>query len=234
MSEQSQHLETIQDIRQLMQKSSRFISLSGLSGVAAGVCALVAAWITQGKIAEYRAANGLPAGPFGEFDRDGSYFFHPGYRQLEHQLILIAGITVVVAFTLAFLFTYLRSKKTGVPIWGFMARKVMINVCVPMVAGGLVLLRLLDFGAYGMIAPCCLIFYGLALINAGKYTFQEIRYMGYGQLVLGALNLWLNGYGLIFWAVGFGLLHILYGFLMWWKHERGVEIKGGYRQDGGQ
>jgi len=222
MTEQSQHLDTIQDIRQLMQKSSRFISLSGLSGIAAGLCALVAAWFTQGELTRYHAAHGwVRANRSAEYDASGGYVLMPGYRQLAQELILIAVVTFGVAFALAFFFTYLRSKKTGVPIWGFTARRVMFSVIVPMIAGGLVILRLIDLGGYGLIAPCCLIFYGLGLISAGRYTFEEIKYLGYGQLVLGALNLWLIGYGLLFWALGFGVLHMVYGFLMWWKHERG-------------
>jgi hypothetical protein len=217
MTEQTQHLESIQDIRQLMQKSSRFISLSGLSGIAAGACALVAAWIANNRIGQYRLDNAIPGTETGY---NYGYGFHQGYKNLEQELILIAGITFVLAFWLAFLFTYLRSKKTGVPIWGHVARKVMIHVAVPMVAGGLVIWRMMEFGLYGFIAPVCLIFYGLGLINASKYTFSEIRYLGYGQLLLGTLNLWLIGYGLTFWAVGFGALHIVYGFLMWWKNER--------------
>ena len=215
MSEQNQHLESLQDIRQLMQKSSRFISLSGLSGIAAGVCALIAAWVASNKMSEYGLANNID---YSELKTDRT--ISTAHKNLEQQLLIIAAITLVVAFTLAFLFTYLRSRKTGVPIWGFVARKVMINVAVPMLAGGLVILRLMELGVYELIAPCCLLFYGLGLINGAKYTFTEIKWLGYAQLVLGALNLWLIGYGLYFWAIGFGILHIIYGFVMWWRNER--------------
>ncbi|MDQ3683905.1 MAG: hypothetical protein M3352_12665, partial [Bacteroidota bacterium] len=129
-------------------------------------------------------------------------------------------ITFIAAFFFAFLFTYLRSRKTGVPIWGFMARKVVINVAVPMIVGGLFIWRMTDFGLYGLVAPACLIFYGLALINGSKFTLSEVRYLGYMQLLLGVINLWAIGYGLYFWAAGFGVLHILYGIVMWNKYER--------------
>jgi len=83
-----------------------------------------------------------------------------------------------------------------------------------------VILKMLELGYYELIAPCCLIFYGLALVNGSKYTLGEVKYLGYGQVVLGIMNLWLLGYGLYFWAAGFGILHIIYGTLMWWKYER--------------
>jgi hypothetical protein len=89
-----------------------------------------------------------------------------------------------------------------------------------MVVGGLVLIRAMYWEYYQLIVPGCLIFYGLALVNASKYTLGEIRYLGYGQLILGLINLWVIGDGLYFWAAGFGVLHILYGAIMWWKYER--------------
>lgn len=201
MSEQNQHLESIEDIKRLMHKSSRFISLSGLSGVAAGVCALIASWMANQKIRQYQAGDSSK-------------------ESLETQLIVIGAVTFAAALVLAFLFTYLRSRKTGVAIWGYTARRVMVNVCIPMVAGGFVIWRMIGFGYYNLVAPVSLIFYGLALINASKYTLNEIRYLGYGQLLLGLMNLWLEGYGIYFWAMGFGVLHILYGLIMWNKYER--------------
>ena len=88
-----------------------------------------------------------------------------------------------------------------------------------MIVGGIFIYRMMDMGFYQLVAPACLLFYGLALVNASKYTLGEIRYLGYGQLLLGIWNLWSLGYGLYFWAAGFGVLHIIYGLLMWWKYE---------------
>jgi len=93
-------------------------------------------------------------------------------------------------------------------------------VGIPMVAGGLYILKLIEHGSFGLIAPGCLIFYGLALVNGSKYTLGEVRFLGYGQIILGIINLWYTGYGLYFWAAGFGVLHIVYGVIMWSKYER--------------
>lgn len=209
MQDGNQSLQTLEDIKQMMTKSSRFISLSGWSGVAAGACALIAAWIAHNKISGFRFEPNIGSGANAD-----------GYAGLKWQLIVLAAITFLAAFVLAFVFTYLRSRKTGVAIWGYTARRVMLNVAVPMVVGGLLIWRLMDFGMYGLVAPACLLFYGLALVNASKFTLPEIRYLGYLQLLLGVLNLWLLDYGLFFWAIGFGILHILYGILMWTKYER--------------
>jgi hypothetical protein len=143
-------------------------------------------------------------------------------EMLSSQLITIAATVFIAALISAFIFTYLRSKKAGVPIWGISAQRLMWNTMVPLLVGGFLIMRLLYEGYYDLIAPCCLLFYGLALVNGSKYTLGEVKYLGYGQLILGLINLWMPGYALMFWATGFGLLHIIYGILMWSKYERVV------------
>ena len=208
MTDQNQTFDTLQDIKKMMEKSSRFISLSGWSGVAAGLCALAGAWVTAERIECWKSGDCVSLSNFVD---DSA---------MTTTLIMIALVTFVAAFISAFFFTWLRSKKTGVAVWGFTARKVLVNAAVPMITGGLVIWKLTEIGMYGLIAPLCLLFYGLGLINASKYTLPEIRYLGYCQLVLGLVNLWMIGYGLYFCAIGFGVLHIVYGILMWWKYER--------------
>ena len=208
MREDITPLDTLQDIKQIMQKSSRFISLSGLSGVAAGVCALAGAFYTFTKIECWARGDC-------QFD----HLVREGGIDMQSRLLQIAAVTFFSALVLAFLFTYLRSKKTATPIWNYASRRLMINVAIPMIAGGFFIYRMMEMGFYGMVAPACLLFYGLALVNASKYTLGEIRYLGYGQLILGIINCWAIGYGLYFWAAGFGILHIVYGILMWYKYE---------------
>lgn len=214
MNEEQQSLQELQHIKQMMERSSRFISLSGLSGIAAGICALIGAWvafdyvvgrkdfiINRSKVIE-QSANG-----------DYSIIFNTW-------LFWIAVATFVAALISAFIFTWIKSKKQGVPLWGVTAKRLLVNVSIPLVAGGIFLLHLIQFGTFGLIAPGCLIFYGLALVNASKYTLDEIRYLGYFEILLGIINLQFVGYGIYFWAVGFGILHIVYGVYMWLKYER--------------
>jgi hypothetical protein len=218
MNDQNQSLETLQDIKKMMDRSSRFISLSGLSGVAAGVCALVGAWFASGII------NGSGRAGARKMDNWLEYKGPIGADMMMSfmgsRLFWIAVLTFIAAFALSFLFTYLRSAKEGIPLWGTMARRLMVNVMLPMVVGGIFLLKLIEAGVYGLIAPGCLIFYGLALVNGAKYTVGEVRYLGYAMIVLGLINCWYPGYGLYFWSAGFGLLHIVYGVIMWNKYER--------------
>ena len=208
MNEQ-QPLEDIQHIKRIMERSSRFISLSGLSGVAAGACALAGAWAASLKIHCWVKGDCQLGRLIGN-----------GTNGLLNDLVWIATLTFIAAFAFAFFFTWLRSKKNGTPIWGTTTFRLFWNTVIPILVGGIFLIRMMQMGEYQLVPPGCLLFYGLALVNASKYTLSEVRYLGYGQLLLGLLNLWLMGYGLQFWAIGFGLLHILYGIMMWWKYER--------------
>jgi hypothetical protein len=114
----------------------------------------------------------------------------------------------------------MRSRKTNTALWGPTSRRLSWALGLPLGVGGLYMLTLMQAGAFGLIAPGCLLFYGLGLVSASRYTLGEIRWLGYGQLATGLLNLLFTGYGLYFWAFGFGILHIVYGLIMWWKHER--------------
>lgn len=209
-----QPLETLKDIKRMMERSSRFISLSGWSGVSAGICALAGAWMAVKKIEQFKNEHAS------YYDKSGTHLSGQNLEILVPQLISIAAIVFVAALLSAFLFTYIRSKKAGVGIWSNAAMRLMWNTVIPMAVGGFVIIRMLDLKYYLLVAPCCLIFYGLALVNGSKFTLGEVKYLGYGQIILGLLNLWILGYGLIFWAAGFGVLHIIYGALMWWKYER--------------
>jgi hypothetical protein len=212
MNTTEQSLEALQDIKKMMERSSRFISLSGWSGVSAGTAALLGAWLARREITAF---HDTVRGRRGETD-----LVRSSVELLSVQLIRIAVVVFIAALVSAFLFTYIRSRKTGVAVWGVTAQRLMWNTILPLITGGVVIIRLLQVGHYGLVAPCCLVFYGLALVNGSKYTLGEVKWLGYAQIVLGLINLWMPGNGLMFWALGFGVLHIIYGITMWMKYER--------------
>lgn len=205
-----QPADTLKDIREIMERSSRFISLSGISGIAAGVCALVGAWVVTKIDTSFMNLSTMS---------DRTWEGAESIMKLK-AVTWLGVIVFIAALFFAFFFTWQRSKKSGVPIWSVTARRLMISVTIPMLVGGILIIRLIDLKLIALIAPACLIFYGLALLNGSKYTLVEIRYLGYCQIILGLINLWIPGYGLWFWTAGFGILHIVYGFIMWFKYER--------------
>jgi len=215
MSEQNQtsninSLQDVKDIRQMMERSSRFISLSGLSGVAAGIWALAGAAIARFVIFKKY---------YSDYNNRG-FFNGTDFSQLKIQLIGLAACVFIVAFLSAFYFTWRKSNEQGRSLWDHTSRRLFWNMSIPLVAGGIFILAMLQYNEWRFVAPSCLIFYGLALVNASKYTLTDIRYLGYCEIIVGLLNMQWIGYGLYFWAIGFGVLHILYGISMWWKYER--------------
>lgn len=222
MSSDQQHLSTLQDIRHMMQRSSRFLSLSGLSGIAAGLCALGGAFFARTWIRDF--ANEHPGAVItgktyavGGFDNLGG---GPDFDRLRMNLFILAGIVFTLALLSALYFTWRRAGQKGLPLWDRTTRQLTFNMVLPLVAGGLFILTFIQNGLWGYVAPACLLFYGLALINGSKYTVRDIRYLGISEVVLGLINTQFMGQGLLFWAIGFGVLHIVYGFLMWYRYER--------------
>ncbi|TAD90800.1 MAG: hypothetical protein EAY75_04145 [Bacteroidetes bacterium] len=222
MSHKSQSLQELQQIRQLMERSSRFISLSGLSGIAAGTCALVGAGLAM----PYLQPGAGRANAAGSVQSRNGYDLSAWQADnlwvgiLHSKLFHIAVGTFLAAFVSAFLFTWLKSRRQGIPIWGPASFRLMVNVSIPMLVGGIFCIKLLQTQNFDLLAPTTLIFYGLALLNASKYTFPEIRYLGMAMMLLGIANCWIIGQGIYLWATGFGLLHIVYGAYMWFAYEQ--------------
>ena len=113
-----------------------------------------------------------------------------------------------------------KAKKKGVKSWDKTTQKLIINLFIPLFAGGILVIALYLNGIIGLIAPTTLIFYGLGLINASYFTYRDIRYLGLLEVALGLMASFVVGYGLLIWAVGFGLLHIIYGTLMYFKYDK--------------
>jgi hypothetical protein len=212
------HHQDLAHIRGMMERSTRFLSLSGLSGVFAGAVALVGAMVARERY-ETLILSDRSDGPRsvegGLSTYDGALFLYTDLLDL----VLLAGVVLVVALAGAAWFTWRRAKRTGQGLWDPSAKRLAWNLAIPLVVGGLFCLSLLWHGAVALVAPATLVFYGLALLNASKYTLDEIRWLGLSEVVLGLLATSWPGAGLMFWALGFGVLHILYGGLMWYRHE---------------
>lgn len=207
MKQNQAYQKDIESIRQLMERSVKFLSLSGLSGILAGVYALAGA-ATAYFIVHY------PNTPFEyryQSVNDGAIII---------KLLAIAMGVLVVSLITGYKLAADKAKKLGVKIWDTTSKRLVINLSVPLITGGLFILILLANGHYGVAAPACLVFYGLALINASQNLFDEVRYLGYSEIVLGLVSALLPGFGLIFWAFGFGVLHIIYGAVMFKRYDQ--------------
>ncbi|HQV53130.1 MAG: hypothetical protein IPF95_09680 [Flavobacteriales bacterium] len=211
--EKHDQLNDLAHIRGLMDRSTRFLSLSGISGVIAGVVALGGAALAQHHIAEALGSS-----------RDVlTYGTGSEYGQVDELLVTLitdAAMVLVIALSGAAWFTWRRAKRTGQNMWDASAKRLLWNMMIPLSAGGVFCLALFYYGLPGLVPPATLVFYGLALFNASKFTLDEVKWLGISELVLGIIALfWLQA-GLMFWALGFGVLHIFYGGLMYLRYER--------------
>ncbi len=204
--ESKNYHEDLSHIRSMMERSSRFISLSGLSGVVAGLAAII------GAVYVYFV-----------FQREGIDYFD-GKRNifgpsLVKKLVLIGTVILVVAVFSGYILTANKSRKKGLKIWDATTKRLLITFAVPLVTGGFFCLGLLYHHLFVFVAPATLIFYGLALVSAERYTLTDVKYLGYCQIMLGLISLFFLGWGLLFWTIGFGALHIVYGLIMHKKYK---------------
>lgn len=197
----------LHSIRALMERSAKFISLSGLSGMLAGVYALIGAGLA------YRTVYGTQS----LFPYRDRFVNEPG---VMWHLAWIALAVLGAALTTAFLLSRREARKQGQQIWNPASKGLLRAVGFPLVAGGLLILIMIYRGHFGFVAPASLIFYGLALVAGSRYTYSLVEWLGIFQLVLGLLAALFPGFGIIFWSVGFGVLHIVYGAIMHVRYDR--------------
>jgi hypothetical protein len=200
--ENEKYLNDLKDIKDLMNKSTQFISLSGLSGILAGVYALIGAVYVN-------------------FLVDNHEGYYITLESNTFKKIIITAIIVLIASVIsAYLLTISKAKKVGEKVWNTTSKRLLANFAIPLITGGIFALLLLRHQYYGLIAPITLLFYGLACLNASKYTLRDVRYLGITEIILGLLAVEFSGYGLHFWVLGFGVCHILYGSIMYFKYDK--------------
>lgn len=199
----------LHSIRHLMERSAKFISLSGLSGILAGSYALVGAALG------YREVYGFSS-------KLGYRDHYVNEETVLVKLVVIASAVLLLSVSTAIWLSIRKARKQRQPIWNPASRALLKAVGVPLVTGGVFILISVVQGAYGIVAPACLIFYGLALVAGSDYTYRDVKGLGILQISLGLLAACFPGYGVVFWAIGFGFLHMLYGTIMYFKYDRRV------------
>lgn len=210
MDNKSNYSDDLKVIKKMMEESSRFLSLSGLSGIFAGFVALAGAVAAHFIILKTKTTV-----------LDG-FLINLTLQESGKMTILLAAdalIVLILALAGAFYFSNKKSKKKGLRVWTPASKRLLISLFVPLVAGGLFILMLYFAGQWQLIVPAMLIFYGLSLVNAGKFTYDEIFYLGVTEIITGVLAGLFQGSPLFFWTFGFGLLHIGYGLFMYRKYE---------------
>lgn len=204
MENERDYIQDIAEIRSMMERSSKFLSLSGWAGIMAGIYALAGAYI---------------ASSIYQFSPD-RIMYNLSMPAGLSELILLALIVLVLAIGTAIFLSYGKARKRGEQVWNTTSKRMIIHMSVPLAAGGIFMVILLSKNLIGLLAPASLVFYGLALYNAGNFTYSEIKYLGIIQVCLGLISSYFIAYSLMLWALGFGVVHIVYGIVMHFKYER--------------
>jgi hypothetical protein len=203
--------EDIQAIREIMERSSKFMLLNSLAGFFAGACALIGAavaWfvvLDSGNIQYDEFQCSIGASPINSVTI--------GLGVVALAVLLLAGVAAIY-------FSYRKAAKAGQKFWTNSTKRVLAHLVIPIVSGGIFVLILVSRNSIDLAASAMLIFYGLALVNAGKFTSGEIHYLGMTEIVLGLLAGIFAQYGILFWVLGFGVIHLIYGAVMYFKYER--------------
>lgn len=199
MKEEKDYIRDIAEIRSMMERSSKFLSLSGWSGIMAGVYALSGAYIAW-KVFQFNPTYMA----FGLFEPIPDFL----------SVFLLSLIVLSLALGTAFLDSYRKARSKGERAWNAISKKLLVNLAVPLLAGGILILAVAAAGLIGLVIPLMLIFYGLALYNGGNFTYRAVKILGLVQLTLGLISCFFIEYSLLIWAFGFGVVHIIYGIYM--------------------
>ncbi len=207
------HLQELEKIRDLMERSSRFLSLSGLMGISSGIIAIAGAIAAQ---IFFRSKNIF-------YDEYYQILKEAGDKEVIRFLIIDIVIILFLAINSGFYFSFRRARKMEIPFWNSASKHLFVNLFIPLVSGGILCVILLFRKELNLIAPLMLIFYGLALVNAGKYTQYNVNYLGITEILTGLLAMIFIKYSFFFWILGFGIWHILYGSIFYFRYERDKE-----------
>jgi len=203
--------DDLKTIRKIMEESSRFLSLSGLSGIFAGLFAIAGAFVAWFFI--------LHKGTI-QYDDVLSSLYGNSSSLPGWQLIADALVVLVLSLLFSLWFSARRARKAGRILWTPVTKRLLVNFSVPLITGGLFVIILLIENHSELVIPGLLVFYGLALLNAGKFTYGEVFYLGLLEIITGLISAVLFKYGIWFWVFGFGALHIVYGLIMYRRYER--------------
>ena len=207
--------EDLASIRDMMEKSSKFSNLSGISIFFTGFLTIIAASLIY-------------------FDLGFSYSdIEISYSQLIKNegnqedldkkirlLIIFAGIVLTISLLVLYVTASRKTSKEGINLFNPTFKRALKSLFIPILSGGIFSFFLIHHQMYGLVAPATLIFYGLGLISASKFSYDELELLGFVELFLGVVSSYFMGEGLLFWVIGFGLAHIVFGLYLYFKYDK--------------
>ncbi len=201
-------IESLNEIKSMMQRSSKFTSISGWSGVWVGFVGIIAASIAYFLILK----DALHLNYRGNLDRITTY-------DLDIKLVGLGLISLLIACIGGFYFMTKKSAKDGVKFINPVTKRILSKFLFVLLIGGIVSLIFVNNFSFAYVAPATLLFYGLSLYTVERDTIVEIKYLAICEIILGLLAFYFIYNGLMFWFLGFGVLHIIFGVWMLKKYD---------------
>ena len=103
------------------------------------------------------------------------------------KLFIIAASVIVLSIVTGLVLSLKKAKKANESLWNPTSKRLLINFLIPLLTGGFFIIFLIEKEILSLVAPLMLIFYGMACLNASKYTIGDVRYLGITLIILGLL-----------------------------------------------
>lgn len=198
--ESENYLKDISEIKNLMNKSSQFISLSGLSGAFAGIYAII------GAAYFYITTRSIKISDFETKDID--------------KATIIFILFVILSTLTTIIFTSIRAKSLDEKSWDVKTKNLVQAFFTPILIGLVFVLILYFNNEYNYLLALLLVFYGIGLLNAGFTTNNLVKPLGYIQVTFGLICAIKYDYTFWFFAIGFGIVHLVYGSIVYFKIDK--------------
>lgn len=200
-------VDHLDHIRSIMERSTTFMSLTGLSGVMAGIFGLLTTAVI---------AYGLGTA----FFDDTAKMHLANNAELRYMIVGVAAAALFVTLATAVTLTVRKARSKGLSVWDKVTQRFAVHLFLPLSAGGLFTIALALDGQLDFVCPAMLLFFGLSLLNASRFVQCDMFWLGTAEVALGLVASFVPTLGLILWGAGFGLATLIYGTLMYYKYER--------------
>jgi hypothetical protein len=132
-------------------------------------------------------------------------------------LFLQIGVTVIalVFIVISLVTLWIRAKRTvrknDQKLWSIFTRKIRWQTLISLLIILIIIIMISNIGYFSLTTPLSLFFYGLFLLNLSRFSSIGLRYLSLAEIILAITSYFIYDKEIIFLALGFGFLPILYG-----------------------
>ena len=182
-------IENLRVIRETMERAGSFTSIPGWGGFAIGWTALAAGYLAQRVVTD------------------------------PHAWLRVWLSEAVVAAVIAAITMTIKWRRTETPFMSGVARRFFVSYFAPVIAGAVLTFTLVHRDSFDPLPAVWLLLYGTAFVSSGAFSIRLIPAMGVCYMLLGGLAALVRlPIGNLILGAGFGVLHLVFGFLIARRH----------------